>query len=157
MANERQEKILEIIEKEPIEKQEVLQKRLGEEGFKVTQATVSRDIRQLGLVKVLNQKGFYCYAKPPVTDKEDEEVDNENIHVNQFMKTSISDVDYARNTVVLKCKSGTAQAVCAMLDDSENKNVVGTLAGDDTIFILMRTEKDAKKLCRFLKEFFING
>ena len=158
MVNKRHEKILEIIQEEPIETQEVLQKRLSEEGFKVTQATVSRDIRQLGLVKVLTQKGLYCYANPPVTDKEENEIKNdEDIHLNQFMKTTISAVDYARNTVVLKCKSGTAQAVCAMLDDSKNNKVVGTIAGDDTIFILMRTEKDAKKFSQVLEAFFING
>lgn len=138
MKKQRHEKILELIELNEIETQEGLQALLKGCGFDVTQATVSRDIKELRLVKKQSKSGRYSYTAP----------DNNNHHsrLKSIFSDSVVKVDYAMNTVVLKCRTGTAQAACAALDTMGLENIVGTLAGDDTIFILMRNEHSAKAL-----------
>ncbi len=140
MKNKRQYKILDIIKLHDVETQEMLQNLLLEYGFKVTQATVSRDIKELKLIKRAGKNGVYRYEVP-------EESSRQN-----FFVDSIINVDYAINTVVLKCHNGMAQAACAALDSMDYKNIVGTIAGDDTIFALMRTENDAAELVKKFKE-----
>ena len=140
MKNKRQYKILDIIKLHDVETQEMLQNLLLEYGFKVTQATVSRDIKELRLVKKAGAHGVYRYEAP-----------EENLKQNFFVD-SVVGVDYAINTVVLKCHNGMAQAACASLDSMDYKNIVGTIAGDDTIFVLMRTENDARLLVKNFKE-----
>ncbi len=135
MKNKRHTKILEIIKQQNVETQEMLQELLLEYGFKVTQATVSRDIKELKLIKKLDENGVYKYVSPS----------DSSVKQNIFTDTVIS-VDYAVNTVVVKCHNGMAQAACAALDSMNYKNIVGTLAGDDTIFVLTRTEADAERL-----------
>ena len=134
MKNARQMEILEIIRTNIVGSQDVLQELLRQKGFPVTQATISRDIRELNLIKKANSDGVYHYVLPdaPVP------------HTDLFSGNVLS-VDYAGNTVVLKCRSGTAQAVCTVLDDVPRPDVVGTLAGDDTIFVLIRTTEQAKR------------
>jgi len=141
MKNKRQYKILDIIKLHDVETQEMLQNLLMEYGFKVTQATVSRDIKELRLVKKAGRQGVYRY-----------EVAEENNTKQNFFVDSVVSVDYAINTVVLKCHNGMAQAACAALDAMNYKHIVGTIAGDDTIFVLMRTEYDAKNLVKKFKE-----
>lgn len=145
MKEKRHGKILEIIRNTDIFTQEELQSRLCEYGFKVTQATVSRDIRELKLLKVINKDGFYHYAVP----------DTENAGRQSKLKSifagSVKSVDYAGNIVVVTCHTGMAQAVCASLDAMNYEEIVGTIAGDDTIFILLRTELNAKKFVETLK------
>ncbi len=141
MKNKRQYKILEIINDHDVETQESLQNLLAEYGYNVTQATVSRDIKELRLVKKMGKNGVYCYEAP-----------NENQSNRNIFKDTVRKVDYAVNTVVIKCHTGMAQAACAAFDAMNYDNIVGTLAGDDTIFILMRTEKDAKQLVKVFKE-----
>lgn len=141
MKNKRQYKILDIIKLHDVETQEMLQNLLLEYGFKVTQATVSRDIKELKLIKRAGKNGIYRY-----------EVPEENNSRQNFFVDSIVSVDYAVNTVVLKCHNGMAQAACAALDSMEYKNIVGTIAGDDTIFVLMRTENDALRLVKNFRE-----
>lgn len=140
MKNKRQYKILDIIKLHDVETQEMLQNLLLEYGFKVTQATVSRDIKELKLIKRAGKNGIYRYEVP-------EESSRQN-----FFVDSIVNVDYAINTVVLKCHNGMAQAACAALDSMDYKNIVGTIAGDDTIFVLMRTENDASELVKKFRE-----
>ncbi len=141
MKNKRQYKILDIIKLHDVETQEMLQSLLLEYGFKVTQATVSRDIKELRLIKKAGNNGVYRY-----------EVPEENNTKQSFFVDAVTSVDYAINTVVLKCHNGMAQAACAALDSMEYKNIVGTIAGDDTIFVLMRTENDARMLVGKFKE-----
>ena len=145
MKEKRHGKILEIIRNNDIFTQEELQSKLSECGFKVTQATVSRDIRELKLVKVINKDGFYHYAVP--------EGDNigKQSKLRNIFSGSVKSVDYAGNIVVVKCHTGMAQAVCASLDAMKYEEIVGTIAGDDTIFILLRTELNAKKFVETLK------
>lgn len=141
MKNKRQYKILDIIKLHNVETQEMLQNLLAEYGFKVTQATVSRDIKELKLVKKLTENGIYKYAAPS----------EGQFKQNLFIDT-VNEIDYAMNTVVIKCHTGMAQAACAALDSMNYEGIVGTIAGDDTIFALMRTEAEARKLVKTFKE-----
>lgn len=141
MKNQRLKMIIELVNCENITTQEQLCRRLRAEGFAVTQATVSRDIKELALVKQPMKGGGSKYAVPALSriGIADKTVGSE------LFLNSVTDVDHGLNTVVLKCRSGMAQAICARLDSVELNNAVGTLAGDDTVFVLMRTEKDAER------------
>ncbi|MBQ6034279.1 MAG: arginine repressor [Ruminococcus sp.] len=144
MKNRRHEAILEIITEQPVATQERLIELLAERGIKTTQATLSRDIQQLSLVKQRDDKGIYRYTMPAaaITEK-------------SLFEEAVISVDYAMNTIVLKCRAGMAQGTCAAIDSVEHQGVVGTIAGDDTIFILVRSEADAKKLSKkFRSELF---
>lgn len=144
MKNRRHEAILEIIVEQPVATQERLIELLAERGIKTTQATLSRDIQQLSLVKQRDDKGIYRYTMPAaaITEK-------------SLFEEAVISVDYAMNTIVLKCRAGMAQGTCAAIDSVEHQGVVGTIAGDDTIFILVRSEADAKKLSKkFRSELF---
>lgn len=145
MKNQRRKMIIELVSCEEITTQEQLCSRLRAEGFAVTQATVSRDIKELALVKQPTQGGGAKYAVPALSRSS---IADRSVESELFLN-SVTNVDHGLNTVVLKCRAGMAQAVCARLDSVELNNVVGTLAGDDTVFVLMRTEKDAE---RFEKE-----
>jgi transcriptional regulator of arginine metabolism len=139
--------IMKLVSEKCIDTQESLQAELAKKGFSVTQATVSRDIKELSLIKTIAPDGRYRYSIPSLKKSGMQEGGSA---VLSFISESVSSVDYAGNTVVVKCHSGMAQAVCAKLDDTGLDNVVGTLAGDDTIFILMRTESDAQRLLKEL-------
>ena len=147
MKNSRQELILRLVSENDISTQEELQKLLLENGCKVTQATVSRDINELALLKTCTSTGQYKYTVPKLTRSS--LADNGAFY--SILTEGVVSVDYAMNTVVVKCHTGMAQAVCAKLDSTGVENVVGTLAGDDTIFILMRTERDAERLLKELE------
>lgn len=143
MKADRKKAILEIISKYQVDTQETLQALLLERGFSVTQATVSRDINELRLVK---KGGNYEYSVPGSSEKPDSTGSMRRL----FADTVIS-VDRGMNTVVIRCHSGMAGAVCAKLDEADFQKIVGTLAGDDTIFVLMRTEEDAEAMVKELK------
>ena len=132
MKTGRHARILDIIAEHPIETQDELLTRLREEGFKATQATISRDIKDLRLVKTLGSDGKYRYVS--------------------IFSTSVNSIDIAQNLVVIKTLSGMAQAVCAALDSADYPSVVGTIAGDDTIFIACRTADLAVSLTEELKK-----
>ncbi len=142
---QRQQAIFEIIEQNECCRQEDLQRHLQMRGIETTQATVSRDIRQMGLIKIQREPGVYVYAKRNDTPTEEKV----NPHVDIFTHAVVF-ADYASNILSIKCRTGMANAACTALDTMELHNVVGTLAGDDTIFVLMRTEADAKALCKEL-------
>lgn len=135
MKKERHALILELIRTVKTETQEQLRELLADRGMTVTQATLSRDISELGLIKQGDR-----YLLPEKRD----------IALPPLLAGSVIGLDYAVNTVVFRCKAGMAMAVCAAFDGMHYKNVVGTLAGDDTIFVLMRSEKDA---AAFVKDF----
>lgn len=142
MKSKRHKKILEIIASADIETQEELSKALSDEGFSVAQPTVSRDIQELRLVKTLSENGKYKYIQSG---------NNDARFSNLLLQTIIS-VDYAMNMVVIKCHTGMAQAACAMLDSMEYSQILGTIAGDDTIFILLKNEENARKLMQSIKK-----
>ncbi|MBQ9516756.1 MAG: arginine repressor [Eubacterium sp.] len=145
MKKRRQAKILEIISNQEIETQEELQALLIEFGFEVTQATISRDIKELRLVKELSSEGRYYYS----TGKKNTQ--NINRRAGGIFNESIIKIDYALNTVVIKCFAGMANAACAAIDSMELKEVLGTIAGDDTIFILCTSEDNAREFTQKLR------
>lgn len=138
MKKRRQAKIIEIISQNEIETQEELQDRLHSFGYEVTQATISRDIKELRLVKDLSSKGRYVYS----TGKKN--VENVNRRAGGIFSEAIISIDYALNTIVIKCFSGMANAACAAIDSMNLDEILGSIAGDDTIFILCRSEETAR-------------
>ena len=147
MKNDRQTRILEIIEREPIDTQEQLQQRLLEEGITCTQATISRDIKQLHLIKEPIGQGKYRYAVS---------VQRNRLNVADKLRTifreSIISVDYAQNIVVIKTMAGLANAAAAALDSMNIPYMVGSLAGDDTDLLVMRDMESARSFCEEIHE-----
>lgn len=152
MKNARQLKILEIIENQPIDKQEELLVQLQKNGFNVTQATVSRDMRELRLVKTATGEGTFRYVSS-IASKEKPR--NQPNRFENIFKESVLRCDYAGNFVMVKCFTGMANAACEVFDSMIWNNVVGTLSGDDTFLILTKTEEDAKNLTEKLKEYIV--
>ena len=145
MKVKRQSKILELIRENDIETQEMLADLLNKAGFNVTQATVSRDIRELKLTKATMQSGKQKYV---ATAKESSFVTE---RLNRVFRDGIVSIDYAQNIVVIKTLVGMAMAVAAALDSMENSEIMGTIAGDDTIFCVVKNESRAIKLKENLK------
>ena len=146
MKSSRHSKILEIISEHPIETQDELLSRLKTEGYKVTQATISRDIKDLRLVKTLGSDGKYRYTGAQASSSEIRS------NFDQLFLSSVVSMDLAQNIVVIKTLSGMANAVCAPLDSTGNSAIVGTIAGDDTIFVACRTDEHARSLVSTLKQ-----
>ena len=136
MKINRHAKIVELINKHRIETQEELAEYLNKEGFKVTQATVSRDIRDLKLTKVPTDDGKQRYA---VHQKDESEMSEKYIRV---LKDGFVSMDMAQNILVIKTVSGMASAVCAALDAMRWNEIVGSNAGDDTIMCAIRSVED---------------
>lgn len=147
MKNQRQKMIIEIITVHEVATQEQLCELLKASGFEVTQATVSRDIKELALIKQPMASGGAKYAVPSLSRSRISDGGLEH----SILLESVLNVDHGLNTVVVKCSPGMANAVCAKLDSVELHNSVGTLAGDDTVFVLMRSEKDAERLEKELR------
>ncbi|MEE1239255.1 MAG: hypothetical protein UHO61_04965 [Acutalibacteraceae bacterium] len=137
MKSKRQEKILELIKQKVCLTQEDLQNGLMELGFNVTQSTVSRDIRELKLVKGRDDKGNYRYLVNEVAA-----VDSGN-HYKQLFTRSVKSIAYSLNNVVIKCDSGMASSVCVAVDEMFGDMMLGSLAGDDTIIIVTATAQDS--------------
>ena len=146
MKSRRHAKILDIITEYPIETQDELLTRLKDEGYKATQATISRDIKDLRLVKTLGSDGKYRYVS---ASKNSTDIRS---NFSSLVASSVNSIDFAQNIVVIKTLSGMAQAVCAALDSNDYKAVVGTIAGDDTIFIACRSSQLAVNLTEELKK-----
>ena len=145
MKRFRYSKIKEIVQSRPIETQEELAKALEEEGIDVTQATVSRDIKELMLIKVPTSDGHYRYALSP----EQNLLMSKNRMVRLF-QDSIVRVDSALNQVIIHTLPGSANPVAAAIDHARWEHVLGTLAGDDTILIIMRSEEAVKPMVKLL-------
>jgi len=128
----RQVKIIEIIKNNLIETQEDLAQALKDTGFAVTQATISRDIKELKLIKITSKVGIQHYA--PLKDIST--IYNER--VTAVFRESVLTVDYVENNIVLRTLPAMAQAAALAIDGLEWSEVVGTIAGDDTIFVLIR-------------------
>ncbi len=142
MKKKRLEKIKEIIEQNVVETQEDLLIHLKQAGYQVTQATVSRDMKELRLVKALDSMENYRYMSPK------SEFPKLQVNFNDIFTGAVIGVDYAVNNVVIKCHGGMANAACAALDQMEMESVVGTLAGDDTILVITRTPGQAEMLAK---------
>ncbi|HIS78620.1 arginine repressor [Anaeromassilibacillus sp. An200] len=145
MKKRRHEKILQIIGNNTVDTQEELLRLLREEGFDVTQATVSRDIKELRLVKTQTGNGKYRYTAP-----KDGSRDMSSRFFSLFSENTIS-VQSACNMVVIKSLTGMAQAVCAAMDSLHWEGIVGTLAGDDTIFVVTQDEECARRFAEELR------
>lgn len=145
MKKRRQAKIIELISQNPIETQEELQDMLMKYGFEVTQATISRDIKELRLVKDLSSEGRYVYSSGKKS------MDVINHRAGGIFNDTIITIDYAMNTVVIKCFTGMANAVCAAIDSMNLDEILGSIAGDDTIFILCRNEETASMFTNKLR------
>ncbi len=148
MKSQRQSKILELITENSIETQSDLLEMLKEEGYRVTQATVSRDIKEMRLIKILGSDGVYKYST--------EAQPIEESSGSYLFSTAVRSIDFAQNIVVIKTGSGMAQAVCAALDSSERQEVIGSIAGDDTIFVATKNEASSKSLVTALKALISN-
>ena len=135
MKKKRHDKILEIIANNEIETQGELAQLLRSSGFKVTQATVSRDIREMGLVKVASSSGKQKYEAAQPSNEEQ----NRFIRV---LRDSVLSVDCEQNLLVIRTGSGMAMAAAAALDHLDFPEVVGSIAGDDTIMAAVRTVED---------------
>lgn len=146
MKVKRQSKILEIIRNNEICTQEDLAERLNAEGFNVTQATVSRDIRELGITKISAGMGRQKYG---VISNDDGLV---NEKLKRVFKDGVTSIDFAGNIIVIKTLTGMAMAVAAALDAMENTEIIGTIAGDDTVFCVTKDEERAVRLIGRLKE-----
>jgi transcriptional regulator of arginine metabolism len=137
MKTRRHAKILELIREKDIDTQEELLDYLRQSGFDVTQATVSRDIKEMRLVKTLSGKGKYRYS----TGRENA-LDISSKFYSLFGDSVIS-VESAQNILVIKCLTGMAQAICASMDTMNYQGFLGTLAGDDTIFVVCKNTDTA--------------
>lgn len=146
MKNSRHTKILEIINENVIETQDDLIEKLRESGFAVTQATISRDIKQLGLVKTATKSGGYKYTASKT------EASGNEIKFKNIMKETILSAQNAENIVVVKTYSGMANAAATAMDALAADEIVGSIAGDDTIFVVVRTDEDAEGFTAFVKE-----
>lgn len=149
MKKDRHSLILDLIDKYDISTQEELLVKLLDCGVDVTQATVSRDIKELRLVKLPASGGKYKYSPAAGSDEK-------YMKYYAIFSDSVTLVDYAQNICMLKCHPGTAPAACAAIDGLAITEVLGTLAGDDTIFILCRNERAAQNTKREIESLLKN-
>ncbi|MFD0711064.1 transcriptional regulator AhrC/ArgR [Paenibacillus sp. GCM10027626] len=140
MKSVRHMKIRELITGQIIETQEELVEALGDAGLQVTQATVSRDIKELQLIKVPAEDGRYRYSLPQ------EQRMNPLHKLKRALVDHFVHIDYTDNLVVMKCLPGTANTICALLDNMEWPEVMGTICGDDTILIICRTKPQSTEV-----------
>lgn len=149
MKTNRQSKIIEIIQKNDVETQDELSALLEKDGFRVTQATVSRDIRELKLTKIPTAGGRQKYAV--ITDAPE----NLSKKYERVLREGFLSMDMAQNILVIKTVSGMASAVCAAIDAMKMREIVGSIAGDDTIMCAIRTVDDTyavmKKIRRIVE------
>ncbi len=149
MKNKRQEKILELIKERAFYTQDELQEALNNLGYNVTQSTVSRDIKQLRIIKNLDSMGNYRYVsdiRENTSNRKDNGADFSDI----FARSAIK-VDCAFNDIVVKCHPGMASSACVAVDHFFSGMIMGSLAGDDTILIITKTPEIASQLTERLK------
>ena len=143
MKNARQQKILELIKKYDIDTQDTLIKKLAEEGYSVTQTTASRDIRQLNLIKGIAANGTYKYIAPGTAYGTEKRA--------PVINSAITD---AVVRVVVKTYAGMANAIAVCIDSLQHDDIVGSVAGDDTMLLVVKTSDGARSLERELREIF---
>lgn len=149
MKQKRHNAILSLINSKTIETQSELTENLCEQGFNVTQATVSRDIKDLNIMKVQTEDGGYRYAQAGSTN-----IPQGGNRIRTIFSNSVVGVDSALNQVVIKTLSGMAQAAAITIEGMNISSVLGTIGGDDTVFVICKTESDAEELCVKLKSIY---
>ena len=132
--------ILNVIGEEAIATQEALSQTLKSQGVAVTQSTLSKDMRELGVIKILDSLGAFRYETPSSVSAKADRLRGEQL-LEREISDFVTDLDGAGNTLVVKTLSGHAQGVCEAIDRARWDEVVGTIAGDNTIFVLCRTEE----------------
>ena len=150
MKKHRQEKLLELISRYEIETQDELIERLREIGYEVTQATISRDIRELKIAKMTTGKGTYRYVLPKQADP------SSGIKFSAALIDSITTVEFAQNIVVIKTYPGLASAVAAGIDRMSLEGILGCVAGDDTIMVVTRDIECAEMIADRLHDLLRN-
>lgn len=148
MKKKRQQKILEIIENNIVITQDDIQNLLQDAGFKVTQSTVSRDIKELRLIKGHDGAGNYRYISNQLVNPENQSFS----HYCDIFSRYAKSLQYALNDIVIKCENGMASSLCVAIDAMFKEMMLGSIAGDDTIFIVTRSEADAQSLYEELKK-----
>ncbi|MBR4072694.1 MAG: hypothetical protein IKK24_02015 [Clostridia bacterium] len=148
MKNKRQQKILELISEKIILTQEELQAALTEAGYNTTQSTVSRDIKELRLVKGHDADGNYRY----ISNDNASVADQPYNHYSDMISKSVKSVAFAMNNVVIKCYTGMASSVCVAIDMLFSNKMLGSLAGDDTIFIVTGSGEESAQLTDEIKK-----
>ena len=146
MKSQRQAKIMEIISTQNVETQEQLLTELQKEGFRATQATISRDIKELRIVKELTSLGTYRY-----TISASDLGSTFSARLNTIFRECVISFDYAQNIIVVRTLPGLASAAGSAIDAMNLNTIVGTLAGDDTVMIVMRDTNAAATLCGEIK------
>ncbi|MBQ4040211.1 MAG: arginine repressor [Oscillospiraceae bacterium] len=146
MKNARQNTIIELILANDIETQNQLIEALAAAGINSTQATVSRDIKELHIIKELSPEGKYRYA--PAHKKE---LQNHSTRLKAIFRESVTSCVCAQNMIIIKTLPGLASAACSAIDGMNIDSIAGTLAGDDTAFLCMFTNEDAKTFCEEIK------
>ena len=149
MKNKRHEKLLELIKNNVITTQDELQTALENLGFLVTQSTVSRDIKELRIIKSHDKNGVYRYM---VAESASNEFAQNNQHYRDLFSRAAYDVLYSMNTVIIKCYAGMASGACVAIDNLFSDMILGSLAGDDTIFAITDSEAHSIKLTKELKK-----
>lgn len=147
MKANRQAMIVLIIKEQVIGTQEELGEALKGRSVLVTQATLSRDIKELGLIKVPTSEGYYRYSLP-----QDRTPVDINRRAQRMLEDAVVSIDMAENLIVLKTMNGTAQGVAAALDDLEWQEVVGTVAGDNTILVIIRSKGQVEEVMNRLHQ-----
>lgn len=147
MKFQRQAKILDLIEHDEIETQEELSIKLRELGFDTTQATISRDIKELRLVKMLSASGKYKYA---ASARESET--SFATRLRNIFRECVTSVDHAQNLVVIKTLPALGHAAASAIDSMHAPQIVGTIGGDDTVLIIMRDIESAIEFCNTTEE-----
>ena len=148
MKNARQNKILELIEEYEISTQETLIQRLAEHGFESTQTTISRDIRQLRLIKGPTGRGTYKYVAPEVRKG------NDAPGHNSALTDAVLRIEAAQNLIVVKTMAGMANAIAVCIDSLQIRDIIGSVAGDDTILLVLKTTEKAQVIESELKSVF---
>ncbi len=146
MKSQRQAKIMEIISNRNVETQEQLLALLQQEGFRATQATISRDIKDLRIVKELTGLGTYRY-----TTANNEVTSSFSARLNTIFRECVTGFDYAQNIIIIRTLPGLASAAGSAIDAMNMSMVVGSLAGDDTVMIVMRDNNSAAAFCGEIK------
>lgn len=147
LKGRRQAEILRIIREQDVETQEQMLNQLGRRGIRATQATISRDIKQLHLVKEPAGQGVYKYAVSG-----NRTTLNVAAKLRTIFRECIVSIDYAQNIVVVKTMPGLANGACSALDNMDMNDIVGSLAGDDTALLVMRNTEAAELLCQEIKD-----
>lgn len=147
MKHTRQQKILELIKLKAMATQEELQEALENLGFNVTQSTVSRDIRELKIVKARDKDGIYRYVSSA-----ENQTQRNGSHFEETFKRAATEVIYSLNTVIVKCYPGMASSAGVAIDNLFSDIILGSLAGDDTVFAITASEEDSVLLTKELKK-----